>query len=160
MTLEEFYRENYPIVFGYLLSLCGSRTEAEDLTSETFLKAIQHISSYDDRGSPAAWLCTIGKNLYFNEQKRRKRQVSLPEEEGATLPLEDSFFAGEQVKFLLESAARLPMPGRQVFFMRLQRLSFRDIGAALNQTETWARVTFFRVKNTLLREWEEYNGTM
>ena len=40
MNLEQFYRDNYHIVFGYLLSLCGSKALAEDLTSETFLKAI------------------------------------------------------------------------------------------------------------------------
>ena len=47
MTLEELYQENYPIVYGYLLSLCGSKAQAEDLASETFLRAIQKPGKYD-----------------------------------------------------------------------------------------------------------------
>lgn len=39
MTIEEFYRDNYRIVYGYLLSLSGNAAVAEELASETFLRA-------------------------------------------------------------------------------------------------------------------------
>ena len=77
MNLEQFYRENYRIVYGYLLSLCGNEAWAEDLTSETFLKAIAKIDSYDGSRKPSTWLCAIGKNLYLDQRKRHKGQVSL-----------------------------------------------------------------------------------
>ena len=64
MTLEEIYLENYPIVFGYLLSLCKDPVEAEELTSQTFFKAMENIRRYDGKSKPSTWLCTIGKNLY------------------------------------------------------------------------------------------------
>ena len=41
MTIEEFYRDNYRIVYGYLLSLSGNAAVAEELASETFLRALQ-----------------------------------------------------------------------------------------------------------------------
>ena len=50
---------------------------AEDLASETFLKAIIRIDSYDGRVKPSTWLCTIGKNLYLNEQKRFRKHIPL-----------------------------------------------------------------------------------
>lgn len=60
MDLEQFYAENYRIVYGYLFSLCGGRHWAEDLTSEAFLKAIIRIDSYDARVRPSTRLCAIG----------------------------------------------------------------------------------------------------
>ena len=79
MTLEEIYLDNYPIVFGYLLSLCGDPVEAEELTAQTFFKAVENIRRYDKTCKPSTWLCTIARNLYFNECKRKKRHVSLDE---------------------------------------------------------------------------------
>ncbi|MBR3973826.1 MAG: sigma-70 family RNA polymerase sigma factor [Oscillospiraceae bacterium] len=51
--LESFYKDNYPIVRGYLLSLCGDPWLADDLTAETFLKAVEKIDTYDSRYRPS-----------------------------------------------------------------------------------------------------------
>jgi len=77
MNIEQFYRENYHIVFGYLLSLSGNKAIAEDLASEVFLKAIVKIDTYDGRVKASTWLCAIGKNLYLNERKRFRKHVPL-----------------------------------------------------------------------------------
>ena len=71
MTLEDIYLENYPIVYGYLLSLCADPHEAEELTAQTFFKAIQSIHRYDGKYKPSTWLCTIGRNLFLNELKQK-----------------------------------------------------------------------------------------
>jgi len=62
-VLEAFYKENYPIVRGYLLSLSGDPWTAEELAAETFLKALERIDTYDPRYRPSTWLCTIARNL-------------------------------------------------------------------------------------------------
>lgn len=153
--MEEFYRRNYRIVFGYLYSLCGNEHLAEDLTSETFLRAIQKIHTYDGRVKASTWLCTIGKNLYRNELKRRKH-VNLDDvqvSEGYSM--EEQIFQSQRTRQLLELAAKLEEPKNQVFRMRLRGMSFRDIGEALGKNENWARVTFFRAKETILKRMEE-----
>lgn len=151
MNLEQFYRENYHIVFGYLLSLCGSRSMAEDLTSETFLKAITKIDSYDGSVKPSTWLCAIGKNLYLNERKRFSRHVPLDSviiaEEDT---MEEKYIEKDQAQRILRLSKELEEPKNQVFAMRLNGLSFREIGEALGKTENWARVTFFRARNEIL----------
>lgn len=151
MNLEQFYRENYRIVFGYLYALCGSRAWAEDLTSETFLKAITKIDSFDGKGKPSTWLCSIGKNLYLNERKRQKRHVPLDSvvvAEDSTM--EEKYIDKEQAQRISRLAKELEEPKQQVFTMRLNGLSFREIGEALGKSENWARVTFFRVRNEIL----------
>ena len=155
MNLERFYRENYHIVFGYLLSLCGNPALAEDLTSETFLKAIAKIGSYDGSVKPSTWLCAIGKNLYLNERKRFRRHVTLDSvviAEDDTM--EERIIEKDTAKRIEQLSRKLEDPKNQVFAMRLNGLSFREIGEALGKTENWARVTFFRAKNEILAELE------
>ena len=151
MNLEQFYKENYRIVYGYLLSLCGSKSMAEDLTSETFLKAITRIDSYDGKGKPSTWLCSIGRNLYLNEWKWRKRHVSLDSVvimEECTM--EEKYIEKQTAEAILRLSRELDETKQQLFTMRLNGMSFKDIGAALGKTENWARVTFFRVRNEIL----------
>ena len=154
---EAFYKDNYPIVYGYLLSLCGEPALAEDLAAEVFLKAAEKIHTYDPKYKPATWLCTIGRNLFLNHQKKAARHVPLEENMASPDPTpEEQLFHNELLKALIKSAKELPPPTRQVLFMRLEGLSFRQIGLALGKSENWARVTFFRAKAKLLKEMEEW----
>ena len=151
MNLEQFYRENYRIVYGYLLSLCGDPAWAEDLTSETFLKAISKIGSYDGERKPSTWLCTIGKNLYLDQRKRRSRLITLDSvvlREECTM--EERIIDYQLSAQIAALAQELGEPKQTVFLMRVNGSSFREIGDALGKTENWARVTFFRVRNELL----------
>ena len=151
MNLEQFYKENYRIVYGYLLSLCGNRAWAEDLTSETFLKAITRIDSFDGMGKPSTWLCKVGKNLYLNERKRHKRHVPLDSvviKEECTM--EEKYIEKQTAEAIHRLSKELDETKQQLFTMRLNGMSFKDIGEALGKTENWARVTFFRVRNEIL----------
>ena len=152
MDLEEIYVENYPIVYGYLLSLCADPYEAEDLTAQTFYKAIINIKRYDKTCKPSTWLCTIGKNLYFNERKRKKRHIPIPEETVESTDIEAAYIQKETANQLYRRAVTLPTPYREVFFLRLEGLSFRQIGVAMEKTENWARVTYFRAKAKIQEE--------
>lgn len=155
MNLEQFYQENYRIVFGYLYSLCGDVHLAEDLTSETFLRAILKIDSYDGRVKASTWLCTIGRNLYVNEAKKRSRYVPLERTvkmEGDSM--EEQYIKQEQAEKLRRLIGQLEDPKDRVVLMRQQGMSFREIGDALGKTENWARVTFYRAKEKILKEME------
>lgn len=146
MTKEQLYEENYPIVYGYLLSLCADVHLAEDLTAETFLKAFQYPRRYDGSCKLSTWLCTIGKNLYINDRKkenRRRRFFWQPKPEPDP---EERVIYQDTVRRLWDTARQLEQPYAQVFFLRMEGLSFRQIGEALDKTENWARVTFYRAK--------------
>lgn len=155
MNIENFYKENYSTVFGFLFSLCGDPHLAEDLTSETFLRAIQKIHTYDGRVKAATWLCTIGKNLYLNEVRKRRHvnldDVPIP---GGNSP-EEQVLEHERLRLILRISAELEEPKNQVFRMRIQGMRFREIGNALGKTENWARITFFRAKEQIQKRLEE-----
>lgn len=152
MNLEQFYMRNYPIVFGYLYSLSADRALAEDLTSETFLIAIRKSDDYDWNQKPVSLLCTIAKNLFLNEDRRRKHHVPL---EHVTIPsgqdLETEFMEAQLAIQIQRLAGTLNENQQMVFSMRLTGLSFREIGEALGKSENWARVNYFRAKNEILK---------
>lgn len=153
--MEQFYRKNHRIVYGYLLSLCGDPSLAEELAAETFLKAMEQLDSYNPKFKASTWLCTIGRNLYFNQYKRKKRLLPLTEAIVCTAPSpEVLFLQKEQALAVIEAAKGLPELQRQVFFMRLEGMSFREIAEALDKKENWARVTYFRAKSNILAEME------
>lgn len=153
--LESFYRENYRIVYGYLLSLCGDPTQAEELTADTFCRAVEKVDTYDARFKPSTWLCTIARNLFLNECRRRKKLTDLEAAEYMAAPSAEAVVMEkatlEEVWRILQGSA---YEHRQVFLMRLEGMSFGDIGLALGKTENWARVTYFRVKSKILQEME------
>lgn len=153
--LESFYREYYGIVYGYLLSLCGEPEEAEELTAATFLKAVEQIKRNNSRYSPSTWLCTIGRNLYYSDRRKRKRLRPLEEAEDCAVPSAEAvFLQREDLRHANAVLRSLPVMQRQVCIMRLQGSSFREIGIVLGKTENWARVTYYRVKQKIIRETE------
>ena len=153
--MEDFYRENYSIVYGYLLALCGDAALAEELTAATFCRAVEKIDTYDARFQPSTWLCTIGRNLFLNECRRKKKLTALEAAEYMATPSAEAVVMEkatlEEVWRILQGVA---YEARQVFLMRLEGMPFREIGLALGKTENWARVTYFRVKGKIFQEME------
>lgn len=70
---EVIFKDFSPVVFRFLLSLCGDENLAEELTSETFYQAYLHIGSFRGDCKIETWLCQIAKNALYREQKRRRR---------------------------------------------------------------------------------------
>ena len=154
--LEAFYKENYPIVRGYLLSLSGDPWIADELTAEAFLKAVEKIDTYDPQYRPSTWLCTIARNLYINECKKQHRTLPLEDNLPCTAPSPETLYIQkETAQMVIQAAQKLPAEQRRVLFLRLQGMSFRHIGRSLEKSENWARVTYFRAKSKILSEMEE-----
>lgn len=65
MTVETIYRDNYRIVYGYILSLTRDASLAEDLAQETFSRALAHPARYDGRCRPRA---SARGDFLFTEQ--------------------------------------------------------------------------------------------
>lgn len=116
-------------VYRYLLSLSGSESVAEELTSETFFRAMDALDRFRGECSVRVWLCQIA-------------------EESHEEALEDHSEAA-RIQELLHA---LREPYKEVFMWRVYgEKSFRDIGALFGKTENWACVTYHRAKR-MIRE--------
>ena len=64
-----------PNLRAFAMSLCGNPARADDLAQETLMRAWDKIASFEDGTNLKAWLFTILRNVYFSEQRKRKREV-------------------------------------------------------------------------------------
>lgn len=157
-AFEKAYREYYTPVYRYTLSICKNEHEAEEITQETFFKALKNIEKYDPSQRMLTWLCAIAKNTCLSRVKKAGRFTELPEELVDTGDsILDRIIDSESSTEVLKALHVLPEPFKEVFTLRvLGAFSFKKIGDVFGRTESWARVTFFRSK-TMIKELME-NG--
>ncbi|MBQ9747958.1 MAG: RNA polymerase sigma factor [Clostridia bacterium] len=147
MDYEKLYRSFYMQVYSYVLSLTGDRDEAEEITQNTFVKAMSSPASYRKEASEVTWLCAIARNLYTDGIRARKRTVPLEETE--PIPSDTDLLqsivdtdAAFRIHVILH---RLEEPYKEVFSLRVfGELSFAQIAAIFDKSEAWARVTYHR----------------
>ena len=70
--IEIIYRKYFRDVFLYIRALSENESLAEEITQETFLKAMNNIEKFDGRKDIRAWLFVIAKNTYFRYCRRNK----------------------------------------------------------------------------------------
>lgn len=157
--IEKVYEECFETVYKYLFCLTHNSDLAEELTQETFYRAVQKIDSFKGKCKISVWLCQIAKNLWYDELKKEHKISRASEEELGFITsnenLEEMIISNEEKINLYQKMQKLDNLTREVIYLRITgELSFKEIGNILNKTENWARVTFYRGKNKM-REVEE-----
>jgi len=162
--LDEFeavYRQHFAWVFSYARRLTGDDRLAEELTEETFFKALKAIGHYqgDDL---RAWLCAIARNTWRSHHRKYARLQPL---DGLPEPEDDSpspaalLEARDDALRLHEILHSLEEPYKEVFSLRVfGELSHTQIAKLFGKTETWARVTYHRAKQKIVERMEEPHG--
>ena len=108
-AFAEFYRQNVTRVYRYHMAHTGNVKDAEDLTSQTFMAALESIRMYRGTGSLAAWILGIAS---------KKRLM---------------FFRGRKPEIPLEAAVHYPSPSLPTDKAAYQRLRLASIARALQQ---------------------------
>ena len=156
-SMEQIYLEHARTVYGFLLTRTGNPDLAEELTQETFYQAVKHVDRYEGKSSVSTWLCGIAKNLWYGYLKKQKNQTSLSEAEEIPVDsAETELFRGWENLQVLRMIHRLEDPMREVIYLRLiGNLSFAQIGEIMERNENWARVTYYRGKEKVMKEAEK-----
>ena len=152
--IDAVYREYFTDVYKYLITLCRDDALAEELTQETFFKALKNLDSFRGECTVYAWLCQIGKRAYFAYCRKHRRQTS---ETGlaSELDIAAMFADRDEAKRLHRIIHDLPEPYKEVFSLRtFGELPFAQIGELFGKTESWARVTYHRAKLRIREEIE------
>lgn len=158
MDMKRVCEEYYSTVYGYLLTITGGNYDlAEELTQETFYRAIKNAGQFRGDCKMTTWLCQIAKYTFYQylDKKKRRKEVSMEEaiEVAAVQQLEKEYISNEQKVEIYKKIQQLESPTKDVLMLRLSgELSFREIGEILGKTENWARVTFYRGKQILGKE--------
>ena len=157
---SEIYALYFQDVYKFLLALCHNEEIAEELTQDTFFKAMKSYGSFRGDCKVSTWLCQIAKHSFFLYEKRRKRTAgfeSIPNETADDTNSIEILLGQKEQAFAIHRVLHdLPEPYKEVFSLRvLGELSFRDIAKLFGKTESWARVTFHRAKLKLIEKIEE-----
>mgnify|MGYP001623854078 CR=1 FL=1 len=155
---EIVFEQYYEDVYRFLRALTRDRDLAEELTQETFLRAIRSIDTYRGEGEFRVWLCSIAKNLFYSQMKKQKKSIPVadedfPEGESQEKTLIDRIADRETAMEIYQALHRLRDPYKEVFSLRVfGELSFREIGGLFEKSEHWACVTYHRARQMILRE--------
>ena len=79
MDYEKLYKAYYLQVYSYTISLAKNREIAEEITQNTFYKAVSTTSQFKGKSDELTWLCSIAKNLYHDEMRSRQRVADVSE---------------------------------------------------------------------------------
>ena len=153
---EAVYRQYFADVYKYALALSRDEQTAEEVTQETFFKALTAIDSFRGDCQLRVWLCQIARNQYLTLCRERKKFTDAEPEPGDS-GIEEGFADREDARRLHILLHALPEPYKEVFSLRtFGELPFSQIGGLFGKTESWARVTYFRARRKLE---EGFNGT-
>ena len=149
MDYEKLYTSFYMQVYSYAVSLTKNCELAEEITQNTFYKAMHTAARFRGESDEVTWLCAIAKNLYRDELRSRQRTTEISEIDKieASDNVENEV-ADKDIAFSIHFVLHnLDEPYKEVFQLRVfGDLSFAQIGAILGKSETWARVTYHRAK--------------
>lgn len=163
MEVEKIYTLYFNDVYRYIRKLSGNEHIAEEITADTFFKAMKTIDRFRGDCDIRVWLCQIAKNSYLSYLKKSKR---LDNTEDSILQnivdlnqnTEEHIISKEQSLQIQMILHDISEPYKEVFMWRVfADLSFKQIGQIFNKSENWACVTYHRARSKIKERLEAMN---
>ena len=167
MDIEKLYREYFTPVYRYTLSLVHDPDMAEEITQETFFRALKKINDYRGEASLKVWLCQIARNLSFDSLRRQSKTTALTKHDddesddyelpaGSESDPEEQLLRKQTAMKIHRILHDLKEPYKEVFQLRtFGDLSFAEISELFGKSESWARVTYYRSRMMIKEELDE-----
>lgn len=154
---ESIYSLYYKEVYSYLVSVTLDRHIAEEITQETFYRAMKNIKKFKCESSISTWLIGIAKMCWLETCRKNKKfkyqDIETKEDDFNMVDLLCDKDEAMRIHVLLHS---LDNPYKEVFHLRVfGELPYDKISKIFGKSESWARVTYYRAKSKLLEKIEE-----
>jgi len=155
-AFTRLYDEHFDKIYRYIYFRVSNQAEAEDLTQEVFLKALQAIGSYKWRDLPfAAWLFRIAHNQVIDHLRKQSKQKKAPLEEAAAVSVEDPVAMTEhksEIEELTSAVKKLPSAQQEVISLRfLSGLPIAEVAKTLGKSEGTVKALQFNGTVSLRR---------
>ena len=143
----QLYSKYYPKLIYFTSRICNDPQKAEDLSTDSFMIALDKIEKYDrEKSQFSTWLFTIAKNLTLQDIKNEKKTISLDiefDEEGTTMKdfiqEEESDLVGQDIsdrkaEIMKKHMQSLKEPYKTVIEMReIKKMAYKDIADELGK---------------------------
>ena len=163
IEFEKIYRTYFNDVFRYIRRLSNDEHIAEEITADTFFRAMRSIDGFRGDCDIRVWLCQIAKNCYLSYLKKQGRVESIEDVDILNVPgahenIEEQFVRQEEAVHIREILHKIPEPYKEVFMWRVfAELSFKQIGQMFGKSENWACVTYHRARSKIKERLGEIN---
>lgn len=158
--MDKIYQKYAQYVYKYLMSLSHDPSIAEELTQETFYQALKSIDHFDGRSNISTWLVGIARiqyQVYLRKNPKHENIDDQLEEPSIPATPESDFMTHISRVQILKMLHNCEEPHREILYLRMfEDLSFKEIGEIMGKSENWARVTYYRGKEKLKKEYENY----
>ena len=158
---QEKFKDVYIRYFNdvFLKKLSKDESIAEEITSETFFKAMRAIDTFRHETDVRVWLCQIAKNCYFSHLKKQQRLIDT---DITDIEFADGKDSVEEQIINQCDAMRIHLllhdlsePYKEVFMLRVfGELSFKQIASVFQKTDNWACVTYHRARKQIIEQLE------
>lgn len=161
MEFEQIYNTYFKSVYLYVMQLSGNEHIAEEITSDTFFKAINSIDKFRGECDMRVWLCQIAKNTYFSYLKKNRKELSIDESDLRNVAdpnahVDTQISEQEEARLIRKILHDMAAPYKEVFMWRVfGELSFKEIGELYEKTDNWACVTYHRARKMIQNRLEE-----
>jgi len=155
---EKIYRKYFQYVYFYILQICQNKEIAEEVTQETFFKAMSTKAKFENKSNVRTWLCQIAKNEYLMFLRKTKKidmEARIPKIQNIQGDFVEQLADKELAMSIHQYIHELGEPYKEVFNLRVfAELPFMEIGGLFGKSDAWARVTFARAKLKIIERME------
>jgi RNA polymerase sigma-70 factor (ECF subfamily) len=158
LEFDHLYNRYISRVFRYIFHRLNNHADAEEITSQTFLVALEGMDRYEHRGSFISWLITIARNKLHDYFRRQHPQNELNEEiraSGKSDPL-GVVIENEQNRHLIDLISALPQEDQELLRLRfVAELTFAEIATLMGMNESAVKKKIYRIILRLQYQVEE-----
>lgn len=151
------YDQYHPQIYRFVFLKVGSREDAEDLTHQVFMNALEHMPGYRHHGFPfSSWLYRIARNAVIDHYRTRKAKVSLEDADPEMFALGENIQADAnralEIQNVREAMSELSALHQDVIIMRfVEELAIREVAMALKKSEGAVKLLQHRAISELQR---------
>ena len=162
---KDVFKEQIQLLYPRLrrsmtIYLAGSSIQVEDLLQETFLKAWNHLDSFQDESRLYTWIYSIARNLALDEFRKKKNSIQISQ-----LPVEEYPLAGNplpdeqeirEVELLRRAITELPELLKSIVIMKTtEGMSYPEIAEITGVNEQTLKNRMFRARKELAERLKE-----
>jgi RNA polymerase sigma-70 factor (ECF subfamily) len=131
------FEKHHVSLFNFFMRLTGNRNISEDLVQEVFMRMLKYRSTYQGRSKFTLWMYQIARNAHIDFLRKKKHTLPLDEQWSEPITTEDSpeekLEGGQEVQFLRQALAQLPLKKREVLILsRYQNLKYKEIAELMD----------------------------
>ncbi len=135
LTKEEIYTQYRDKVFGYVKNHVNSIEDAEDITSDIFVKIYSKLDTYDEsKASISTWIYSMTSNTVIDFYRTNHIHSEIPEDltdEGSSV--EDEVLSSESLELLAQALSKLPQEQMDIIVLRYYKgLTLQEVAEKMN----------------------------